>query len=181
MPVPDARLTSLDREQQVCAHCGAKRLGRAFVCVKCEKPWQPAAAGGADRGRGEKREDAASPPARRSFRVAHPEAVAAAAPAPSASSASPLRAAPPEQRHAPSDSSSSSPPPPPPPRGQLSPARTTLPAQAGGGGYGSAAAPAAAPAPVCLQSVRQSADVQDELSEEVPLLFDDSCQVRARG
>jgi len=139
----------LDFQQvQVCAHCGAKRLGRAFVCIKCENPWRPAAAGGGrvggeGGGGGGGGEEGARP--RRSFRVAHPQA-AVAAPA-----GSPPRAASPAFPHAP-----------------LSPQPPSLPASPGH---------VAAPASNCQQSI----DPQDQLSEEVPLLFDDSLQVYGLG
>lgn len=28
----------------MCVHCGAARLGRAFICIKCERPWQSTSA-----------------------------------------------------------------------------------------------------------------------------------------
>ena len=139
------------------------------MCVKCEKPWQPADDGGADKGGAETRVDAASSRVRRSVCVVQPQAVATG---PSGLPPSPQQEAPPTQAHAPS----ASPmlllplqPPPPPPREKL-PAEATRPAQAGED-YGTSAAPA----PVCPQSVRQWGDDQ---SEDVPLLFDDSRQVR---
>ena len=56
-----------------CAHCGAQRLGRAFICIKCDRPWQTAAEGD-DRGdQGGGRElspsSPSSPPVRRGYRV----------------------------------------------------------------------------------------------------------------
>ena len=62
--------------REVCYSCGAKRIGRAALCVKCEQPWQgKAAKDDVQLGRPVKPQPAQPAHGRRDFRVRNPDAV----------------------------------------------------------------------------------------------------------
>ena len=64
--------------REVCYSCGAKRIGRAALCVKCEQPWQgKAAKDDVQLGRPVKPQPAQPAHGRRDFRVRNPDAVSA--------------------------------------------------------------------------------------------------------
>ena len=80
----DSKRFPVDQSAQVCAHCNAPRLGRAPICINCDRPWQSAASQGVvveaeSTGPGlsppsPSPPSPSSPSVRRSFRISSPSA-----------------------------------------------------------------------------------------------------------